>query len=115
MVKGSCVCGQSAYEWTGDYQAFVRPPSYSKLWCSQRSSPQKASLISHTHTQIACHCIPCRKSSGADRSLNFAIKTDTITVAPSSPQRKVARKGDSGKDLTYHQCAHVGDFSSQPP
>lgn len=24
MVKGSCVCGQSTYDWTGDYQAFVR-------------------------------------------------------------------------------------------
>lgn len=73
--------------------------------CSNR----QARLIKHA-TQIACHCIPCRKSSGADRSLNLAIKADTITVAPSSPQKKVTRKGDSGKDLTYHQCANVSFF-----
>lgn len=25
MVKASCVCGSSAYEFTGEYQAFVSP------------------------------------------------------------------------------------------
>ncbi|KAG8168267.1 hypothetical protein KVR01_003956 [Diaporthe batatas] len=79
MVKASCVCGDSAYDFTGKYQAF-----------------------------IACHCIPCRKVTGADRSLNLVVHKDEVTVT-SGTDRLVSRRADSGKDLTYHQCKNCGN------
>ncbi|KAJ0123327.1 hypothetical protein J7T55_011792 [Diaporthe amygdali] len=71
MVRASCVCGDSAYEFTGKYQAYV-----------------------------ACRCIPCRKVSGADRSMNLIVHKDEVTII-SGTDKSVSREADSGKDLTY--------------
>ncbi|KAI7787500.1 hypothetical protein LA080_015721 [Diaporthe eres] len=79
MVKASCVCGNSGYEFTGKYQAF-----------------------------LACHCIPCRKVTGADRSLNLVVNKDEVKIT-SGTDRLVSRSADSGKDLTYYQCQNCGN------
>ncbi|KAL1872372.1 hypothetical protein Daus18300_004342 [Diaporthe australafricana] len=79
MVKASCVCGGSAYEFTGKYLAY-----------------------------LACRCIPCRKVTGADRSLNLIVQKDEVTVT-SGTDKLVSREADSGKDLTYHQCQNCGN------
>lgn len=65
-------------------------------------------MSKHTiRPQVACHCIPCRKSTGADRSLNLVIPKNAVTPTPGSFDRLVSRKGDSGGDLTYYECGNV--------
>ncbi|CAN8100350.1 unnamed protein product [Discula destructiva] len=86
MVKGSCMCGQATYEYTGEYSAF-----------------------------IACHCIPCRKTSGADRSMNLVIPSSSITVSPTTQEKLTSRKADSGGDLVYHHCANCGGIMFSEP
>ncbi|TKX25725.1 putative glutathione-dependent formaldehyde-activating enzyme-2 [Elsinoe australis] len=74
MVQGSCFCGDFAYEITGQPAAVV-----------------------------ACHCLPCRKTSGTTGSINLIVPNDQFKVTKGIPKLFV-RKGDSGKNLTYHNC-----------
>ncbi|BFZ54357.1 hypothetical protein PYCC9005_001391 [Savitreella phatthalungensis] len=75
MVKGSCLCGETTYEYNGIPQAVV-----------------------------TCHCLPCRKSSGTPSSYNMMIPDDDFNFKSSKPLATWSRKGDSGKQLTYNYC-----------
>jgi hypothetical protein len=54
-------------------------------------------------TKAACHCIPCRKTSGTTNSYNLMIPSDKYKMTSGS-LRSFARKGDSGKTVTYNYC-----------
>ncbi|KAF3768654.1 hypothetical protein M406DRAFT_243842, partial [Cryphonectria parasitica EP155] len=86
---GSCVCGQTIYEYTGEYSS---PPGV-----------------------VACHCNACRKTSGSNRSLNLVVPVGSVTVNPGSPEKLVTRKGDSGKDVVYHSCGNCGSIMYADP
>ncbi|KAF4551234.1 Hypothetical protein D9617_14g076910 [Elsinoe fawcettii] len=74
MPTGSCVCGDFAYEFTGEPAA-----------------------------KAACHCIPCRKTSGTPASYNLIVPESQFKLIRGIPKR-FTRKGDSGKDVTYNNC-----------
>ena len=74
MPSGSCVCGATTYEITGKPEAIV-----------------------------ACHCLPCRKTSGTTNSINLMV-SDTNLCMSGGPLDKYTRSGESGKDVTYGSC-----------
>ncbi|KAI4845408.1 hypothetical protein E4T44_05629 [Aureobasidium sp. EXF-8845] len=74
MAKGSCLCGDVTFEYQGEPAA-----------------------------KAACHCIPCRKTSGTTNSYNLMIPTSNYKVL-SGDLKTFNRKGDSGKNLTYYYC-----------
>ncbi|PNS19246.1 hypothetical protein CAC42_2423 [Sphaceloma murrayae] len=74
MVQGSCVCGDFAYELTGEPLAV-----------------------------LACHCHPCRKTSGTGASHNLLYPDPQFKLVRGIP-KKYVRQGDSGKNVTYHNC-----------
>ena len=78
MVKGSCVCGDWTYEYEGEPVAIA-----------------------------VCHCIPCRKTAGTNGSVNSLIPSDKFKQLTGT-DRTFTRLGDSGKNLTYHNCATCG-------
>ncbi|GAB7345655.1 hypothetical protein MBLNU457_3945t1 [Dothideomycetes sp. NU457] len=73
-VKGSCMCGDFAFEFTGQPKA-----------------------------KIVCHCIPCRKSSGTTGSYNLWIPSSSFTIKKGIP-KLFTRQGDSGSNVTYSNC-----------
>ncbi|KAL1585761.1 hypothetical protein WHR41_05006 [Cladosporium halotolerans] len=79
MVKGSCVCGEWTYQYEGD--AVV--------------------------ATFFCHCVPCRKLAGINGSTN-AVVSENQYKQLSGTDRTFVRKGDSGKDVTNHNCAKCG-------
>ncbi|KAK6008362.1 hypothetical protein QM012_000265 [Aureobasidium pullulans] len=74
MAKGSCACGEVKFEYQGEPAA-----------------------------KVACHCIPCRKTSGTTNSYNLMLPSDKYKILSGS-LRTWTRKGDSGKNVTYHYC-----------
>ncbi|KAF2722970.1 hypothetical protein K431DRAFT_283478 [Polychaeton citri CBS 116435] len=78
MAKGSCNCGEFTYEFTGEPKA-----------------------------NVVCHCVPCLKTAGANGSTNTIIPSDRYNQL-SGDIREWTRKGVSGKDLTYYNCATCG-------
>ncbi|KAK5116584.1 hypothetical protein LTR85_009209 [Meristemomyces frigidus] len=82
MPKGSCVCGEYTHEYTGEPIGVA-----------------------------VCHCIPCRKTAGSNGSTNNLIKADQYKKTSGSV-RNWTRKGDSGKDVTYNNCATCGTIMS---
>lgn len=78
MPTGSCMCGSIRYTLTE---------------CPKNS------------TFIACHCLPCRKTSGTPCSYNLLLPSANVEVTSGTP-KTFTRKGDSGKDVTYHFCGY---------
>ncbi|KAM0712389.1 hypothetical protein Q7P37_011484 [Cladosporium fusiforme] len=76
MAKGSCVCGDWTYKYEGDAAAVA-----------------------------VCHCVPCRKTAGSNGSVNSLIPNAQYSQI-SGTDKLFTRKGDSGKDVTYHQCSN---------
>ncbi|TIA77650.1 hypothetical protein D6C76_04593 [Aureobasidium pullulans] len=74
MVNGSCLCGDVKFEYQGE-------PAM----------------------KAACHCLPCRKTSGTTNSYNLMIPSDKYKVLSGS-LKSFTRKGDSGKNVTYNSC-----------
>lgn len=52
-----------------------------------------------------CNCLPCRKSSGTPKSFNLIVPASAFTVV-SGTDKTWTRKGDSGQNVTYHNCAN---------
>ncbi|KAI5249252.1 hypothetical protein E4T43_00738 [Aureobasidium subglaciale] len=86
MAKGSCLCGDVKFEYQGEPAAKI----IRKVPLADRS-------------KAACHCLPCRKTSGTTNSYNLMIPTDKYKILSGS-LRTFTRKGDSGKDVTYNYC-----------
>ncbi|KAF2156958.1 hypothetical protein K461DRAFT_7905 [Myriangium duriaei CBS 260.36] len=74
MPKGSCQCGDFAYQFSGE-----------------------------ADITLACHCLPCRKTTGTTGSYNLIVPTANFTVTKGIP-KKWSRIGDSGKSVTYNNC-----------
>ncbi|KAI4733717.1 hypothetical protein E4T50_15740 [Aureobasidium sp. EXF-12298] len=74
MAKGSCACGEVKFEYQGEPAG-----------------------------KGACHCIPCRKTSGTTNSYNLMIPSDKYKILSGS-LRTWTRKGDTGKGVTYNYC-----------
>ncbi|KAK4631809.1 hypothetical protein CLAFUW4_02930 [Fulvia fulva] len=77
-AKGSCVCGEWTYEYTGDPAAVA-----------------------------VCHCIPCRKTAGTNGSFNFMIPQDNFKKL-SGTDFKYNRLADSGNTVHYRNCGKCG-------
>lgn len=60
------------------------------------------------HPQVACHCYPCRKSSGNTHSINLIVPKDKLSV--SGPLKTWTRTGDSGKKVTNSFCGTCGNL-----
>jgi hypothetical protein len=56
---------------------------------------------------IACHCVNCRKISGAGCSHNLVVKTDQLQVTRGEPQ-VYADTAASGNRLYRHFCGRCG-------
>ncbi|TKA69246.1 hypothetical protein B0A55_04259 [Friedmanniomyces simplex] len=78
MPKGSCLCGEYQHEYLGNPVATA-----------------------------VCHCKPCHKTAGQTGSVNNLLKADQYTKS-SGKVFSWTRKGDSGKDVTYSNCATCG-------
>lgn len=59
--------------------------------------------------KVACHCVPCRKSSGTPNSFNLMIPEEKFHVT-SGTAKRYTRKGRSGKDVTYNSCDHCSSL-----
>jgi len=57
--------------------------------------------------KLACHCIPCRKSSGTPNSINLIIPDENYTEK-TGKIKQFFRKGDSGEDASYNSCSNCG-------
>ncbi|CAK7235695.1 hypothetical protein SCUCBS95973_009354 [Sporothrix curviconia] len=85
MPSGSCICGQIAYEFSGN-----------------------------PVTTAICHCIDCQKWGGSGFSTNIAIPTDAFKITSGTPVR-FARKGASGQNHVLGFCGNCGtSLFSQP-
>ncbi|KAL1301536.1 hypothetical protein AAFC00_005777 [Neodothiora populina] len=78
MAKGSCLCGDFAYEYEGEPAA-----------------------------KAACHCKPCQKTSGTTNSFNLMVPEDKF-YKKSGKVKQFTRKGVSGNDVTYNMCDNCG-------
>lgn len=94
MTKGSCACGKTQYEYSGEPAAKVNGPYRFVLI---------RTITNNLVSQAACHCIPCRKTSGTTNSYNLMVPSDKFKITAGS-LNKFTRKGDSGKNVTYYYC-----------
>ncbi|KAK3169582.1 hypothetical protein OEA41_008966 [Lepraria neglecta] len=78
MTKGSCMCGEVVYEYTGE--------------------PQATAL---------CHCTDCQKWSGGAYTSNVVVPRKDFHVTKGSPKNYNV-KGDSGKMNNHWFCGTCG-------
>ncbi|KAI9715802.1 MAG: hypothetical protein M1828_000707 [Chrysothrix sp. TS-e1954] len=78
MAKGSCLCGQVGYEYTGE-------PA----------------------TTALCHCVDCQKWTGAAYTSNVVVPRGNFKVTAGSPKSYDA-KGASGKVNKHWFCGNCG-------
>ncbi|KAK0943041.1 hypothetical protein LTR29_005421 [Friedmanniomyces endolithicus] len=78
MPQGSCMCGEYQHEYSGNPIATA-----------------------------VCHCKPCHKNAGQTGSVNNLLKAEQYKKT-SGKVFNWTRKGDSGKDVTYNNCATCG-------
>jgi len=78
MTKGSCMCGEVAYEFTG--------------------KPDTTAL---------CHCTDCQKWSGGAYTSNVVVPTDAFKVTKGAAKTYDA-VGDSGKINKHFFCGNCG-------
>jgi len=78
MPSGSCFCGATKIEYTGDIQA-----------------------------KALCHCLDCRKISGSTYSTNFIVPEDGFKVTSGKP-KTITKTADSGNEITSHFCGDCG-------
>lgn len=81
MAKGSCMCGDIAYEYSGE-------PAVTAL----------------------CHCTDCQKWSGSAYTSNVVVPRKDFKVTKGSP-KNYNIKGDSGKMNDHWFCGSVSPFS----
>lgn len=93
MVNGSCLCGDVKFEYQGEPAMKVR--------CHENVSRMYDQA--NQFKQAACHCLPCRKTSGTTNSYNLMIPSDKYKIISGS-LKSFTRKGDSGKNVTYNSC-----------
>jgi hypothetical protein len=77
MAKGSCMCGEVAYEYTGE--------------------PMVTAL---------CHCTDCQKWSGGAYTSNLVVPRKDFKVTKGSPKNYNV-KGDSGKMNDHWFCGSM--------
>jgi hypothetical protein len=53
-----------------------------------------------------CHCHQCQRRTGSAFSVNLRFADKAVTVA--GPSQAFVRRGDSGKNLTFHFCPSCG-------
>lgn len=66
MPKGSCVCGDWTYEFSGEPGTIVR------------TTLEIPSTITD-QAQIICHCKPCQKTAGLNGSYEFVIPDSAVS------------------------------------
>ncbi|KAL2039126.1 hypothetical protein N7G274_008175 [Stereocaulon virgatum] len=78
MTKGSCMCGEIAYEYSGE--------------------PQVTAL---------CHCVDCQKWSGSAYTSNVVVPRTSFKVTKGHP-KSYNVKADSGKMNNHWFCGTCG-------
>ena len=51
-----------------------------------------------------CYCTECQKLSGTDKTFVALFPSGTVNVQKGEPKQH-SRRGDSGKEVTYHFCS----------
>ncbi|KAK4863197.1 hypothetical protein LT330_001975 [Penicillium expansum] len=77
MAVGSCFCGKVRVEYKGQ--------------------PLASAL---------CHCLDCRKLTGAAYSYNFIVKNANVEI--SGNPKEVAKTSDSGNSIKNYYCPDCG-------
>jgi hypothetical protein len=54
----------------------------------------------------ACHCAACERRTGSAFGLAAWFAPEAVT--PEGPSRTFTRKGDSGREITFHFCPDCG-------
>ena len=62
-----------------------------------RSEPLRVSV---------CHCLECQKRTGSAFSVNARFAAEAVEISGASST--YTRRGDSGKNLTFHFCPACG-------
>lgn len=60
-----------------------------------------------TKAQALCHCADCRKITGSTYSTNAIIPGEQFKLVSGTP-KTIAKKADSGKQITSHFCGDCG-------
>jgi hypothetical protein len=65
----------------------------------------------------ACHCVNCRKSSGAAGTVNAVVKSSDFKITQGSTRRYEDSATLSGRTLSRHFCADCGSpvYSQRNP
>ncbi|PQE12884.1 hypothetical protein CJF30_00002763 [Rutstroemia sp. NJR-2017a BBW] len=56
---------------------------------------------------LLCHCLDCRKITGATYSNNILLPEEQFNLESGKP-KTIAKKADSGNEITSHFCGDCG-------
>jgi len=106
MVKGSCLCSDIGYEYTGKWaNGSLGAPTDWIGSVMLRTSANGSS--GEPATTALCHCTDCQKWSGGAYTANVVVPRTNFKVTKGTPKTWDA-KGDSGKINKHFFCGNCG-------
>lgn len=66
----------------------------------------------HLFCKAICHCLDCRKITGAPYSFSFIVKTTSLDISGSP--KEVSKTADNGNHVKNYFCSDCGMFIVQP-
>ncbi|KAG9243357.1 Mss4-like protein [Calycina marina] len=67
----------------------------------------RISYTGEASAHVLCHCLDCKKISGAIFSSNFIFPQDNFEVESGAP-KTISKVADTGKTVTSHFCGDCG-------
>ncbi|PMD13866.1 hypothetical protein NA56DRAFT_584741 [Hyaloscypha hepaticicola] len=67
----------------------------------------RVSFTGEPNAKALCHCLDCRKISGATFSNNLIVPEDNFKLESGKP-KEISKTADSGNKITSHFCPDCG-------
>ena len=98
MAKGSCLCGNAVYEYSGEV-------------VKKSASQYYTRSIRSDNSQVLCHCLTCRKISGSTNTVCFLVPDTDFDFKSSGSSLKVTiTRHEAGMRLQSLSCGDCGTY-----